>query len=184
MPTTSAARACQGFALVLLLAGCETTEEGKVALRFDELPLTTVTLTSKPDGSTIENHGADPAFIGRKEVGLQVGVFVPVTIDRIVLTYWWAGNRAGARSFERTANERLDPAPGPAALVYKFEIPGADKCQMCQALYYNFSANYRLSDGSPQTFVGPPHLVQPTKRLMPDGTVEQVRCGPPPGPNE
>jgi hypothetical protein len=173
-------------ALALLFAGCETTDpEGSVALRFDELPYSTVTVMTRSDGSTVESHGGDPDLIGRKEVGLQVGVFMPVTIENIVLTYWAAGNRAGARSFEKTMNQQFTPgSAGPTALIHKFEIPGADRFQQCQGFYYMFSANYRLANGTAGKFAGPPHLIQPTKRVLPDGKVDQASCGPPPGPDE
>ena len=42
----------------------------------------------------------------------------------------------------------------------------------------------RLSDGTTGAFNGQPRLIQLTKRLLSDGRVEEVSCGPPPGPNE
>ena len=168
----------------LLLAGCESTPSSHVALRIDELPVSTIIATRRPDGSTVEQQGGDPELVGRKVVALQIGVFEPTTIESIALTYWAAGNRAGARTFERALNEQYNAEPGPTAVIHKLEIPGADKFVQCMGLYYMFSAKYRLADGKPATFNGPPHLIQPSKRLLPDGTVEQASCGPPPGPNE
>jgi hypothetical protein len=184
MPIAACARVCACLSLVFVLAGCETTEPAKVALRFDEIPASTITVTRKPDGSTIEDHGGDPALLGRKVVGLQIGVFVPATIESVELTYWAAGNRSGARSYEKLMNETYTPGAGPTAVIHKMEIPGADKFQLCQALYYMFSARYRLSDGMNGTFVGQPRLIQLSKRLLSDGRVETVSCAPPPGPDE
>jgi hypothetical protein len=186
IPACTSARACLSLVLVLVLvlAACETTEPAQIALRFDEIPVSTILVTRKPDGSTIESQGGDPALLGRKVVGLQVGVFVPATIESVELTYWAAGNRAGARSYEKTMNETYTPSAGPTAVIHKMEIPGADKFQLCQALYYMFSARYRLSDGTIGTFAGQPRLIQLSKRLLSDGRMEVVSCGPQPGPGE
>jgi hypothetical protein len=185
MSTTTFARVTARLALLVVLAACETTEPtDAVALRFDEIPVSTITTAQKPDGSTVESHGGDGELLGRKIVGLQVGVFVPATIESITLTYWAAGNRAGAHSYEKVVNEQYAPAAGPTAVIHKLEIPGADRFQLCQSLYYVFSARYRLSDGTAGTFNGQPRLIQLTKRLLSDGRMEQVSCGPPPGPNE
>ena len=184
MSIPSAARACVPLALVLLFAGCESEPSSSVALRFDEISAKTILITRKPDGSTVENRDGDPDLVGRKVVGLQVGVFVPATIENIVLTYWAAGNRAGARNYEKTINQDVAPEPGPTAFVHMFEVPGAEQYPQCMGLYYSFSARYRVGNGPASTFVGPPHLIQPTKKIQPDGSIAQASCAPPPGPNE
>jgi len=184
MPISRAARLSLRLLFVLVVAGCETEPSSSVALRFDEIPAKTIVVTRRSDGSTVENRDGDPQLVGRKLVALQVGVFVPATIENIVLTYWAAGNRAGARSYEKSMNQNVDPQTGPTALINLFEVPGAEQYPQCMGLYYSFSARYRVGNGPSASFVGPAHLIQPTKRILPDGSIDQASCAPPPGPNE
>ena len=175
---------CSATLLSLLASSCCNTGTGSNALDVLYIGPFTVVTTVNSDGSVNVNHAGDPGLVGPKEVGVQLNVFEPMTVQNVVLSYWHAGNNAGSQSIERTINQAYTPGQGGIGLSHIFEIPGSAQLGICEGLYYAFAVGYQLEGGTGGLYVGQPRLILPTKRQVSPGVIEETLCVEPPGPGE
>ena len=175
---------CFATMLALLLGSCCNTGTGSNALDVVYVGPFTVVTTITPNGTVSVDHTGDPGLVGPKEVGVQLNVFDPMTVQNIVLSYWHAGNNAGAQSIERTINQAYTPGQGGIGLAHFFEIPGSAQLGTCQGLYFTVAVSYQLEGGTGGLYLGQPRLIMPTKEQVSPGVIEQALCPEPPGPGE
>jgi hypothetical protein len=176
------ARSARLAVLALAGAGCETTGTGSSDVQFLEFPAQTIVTSVNLDGSVTADHQGDPELVGPKEIGIQVNMFAPTELRTILMAYWPAGQNVAERTVEITVNESFEPGPGGIGRFFPLEIPDSDELEICEGLYYMWSATWRGADGQPGLYFGQPHLVMPTKSVGPGGVIEQALCPEPPGP--
>lgn len=167
--------------IVALAASCNPTPTPPVVDVSDAgVSTITRTITQTPPTTTIviDNDG-DAALVGKKKVRLNVTARQDITLLSVVLTHWLAGHNNGSRTIDQTMNQNM--SPGTSKLVTN-EIPESESLAICEGRYYMWTVAYRRADGQGGLYVGQAKLIMPTKRVLPNGTIEQALCAAPPGP--
>lgn len=162
-------------ALFVFAAGCHP---GTSTVNVTVSAITAVT-TQNPDGTSTTNFGGDPALVGPKEIVVVTVLSRPTTLKNIVVSFWRAGDKAHSQSTEKTINRAFDPA----RVQEQVRIPGSEQLGVCDAMYYMVAVSYQ-EGSTPGTFLSQAHLIQPTKTLGPNGTIEEALCPQPPGPDQ
>ena len=119
----------------------------------------------------------------RKQVGLQFSVRQNVTLKNVVINYWLAGDKANARSEQRTLNRSVTASPSNIVeQTERFDLSGSADLEACDAMYYTFAATYRVEgESTDRSFFGQPRQIHVT--MVPQNssnTVTQPLCAEPP----
>ena len=172
---------CMALAALFAIS-CETTQNNDPpGITFQVLEHQTWIPSIEPDGTLMWTTG-DPDRVGRKQVRIRMTVSQPTEITTTLVTFWPAGDNAAAETLQRSFDELYEPAT--SIQLNRFEqIPGAEDYDLCEAMYYMWTVNYKKADGQPGTFISQPRLIMPTRKLV-AGEIEETTCEEPPGPGD
>lgn len=151
-----------------LLASACNASPGESLITVTALPPTTILADGSPAPGTTYTVGDGHLFRVRATVTLDAGATFDPTDTGVSVIY--IDPVSG-----REESGEVTPAPSDPT-TYEFDLPGSDDLDLCEPMFYRWSAVYDITDGERGVYLGEVQYVLPAQHRPTPNSVQQAQC--------